>query len=145
MTIEQPTARDVGSVPARPPLPLGLWIIAVLLVLGGVVLLLGMTGLSPGLLSGGLLGLEREPEGRIGVGIVGAAMIVAGIGMLMRIRSAWGLAMLIVLLGLAVNLISYFRGDPNLLRLAIYVATAFYLNQRQVREVFLGRSADGSG
>ena len=145
MTVEQPTARDVSTVPARPPLPIGLWIVAVLLVGGGIALLLRSAGLGPGILSGGLLGLDGALEGRIVVGIVGAAMIVAGVGMLMRIRSAWGLAMLVVLLGLAVNLISYFSGDPNLLRLAIYVALAFYLNQRAVREVFLGTQTDGSG
>jgi len=54
------------------------------------------------------------------------------------VRSAWGLTMLIVGLGLAVNLIAYFSGDPNFLRMAIFVLMAFYLNQRPVREVFLG-------
>jgi hypothetical protein len=63
-------------------------------------------------------------------------MIVAGIGMLLRVRSAWGLAMFVVMIGLAVNLYSYFTGDPNLLRLAIFVVIAFYLNQRVVREIF---------
>jgi hypothetical protein len=56
--------------------------------------------------------------------------------MLLRVRSAWGLAMFLVMIGLAVNLFSYFSGDPNLLRLLIFVITAFYLNQRAVREVF---------
>jgi hypothetical protein len=44
--------------------------------------------------------------------------------------------MFLVMIGLAVNLFSYFSGDPNLLRLLIFVITAFYLNQRAVREVF---------
>jgi hypothetical protein len=65
-------------------------------------------------------------------------MFVAAIGLLLRVRPAWGLTMFLVGIGLAVNLYAYFRGDPNYLRLALFVATAFYLNQRPVREVFLG-------
>ena len=48
---------------------------------------------------------------------------------------------LIVGLGLVVNLIAYVSGDPNYLRMAIFVLMAFYLNQRPVREVFLGPGA----
>jgi hypothetical protein len=131
-------AHDLGEV-ERPPLPLGLWAIAVLLVIGGVAILLTALGVRDGLLSGGLLSLEGSPEGRIVVGAFGVAMIVAGVGMLLRLRSAWGLAMFLVMIGLAVNLYSYFTGDPNLLRLAVFVVTAFYLNQRAVREVFAER------
>jgi len=70
-------------------------------------------------------------------------MILAAIGILLRIPSAWGLTMLIVLIGLVVNLLAYVGGDPNYLRLAIFVLTAFYLNQRAVREVFIGPSPRG--
>jgi hypothetical protein len=143
MSDQRPATRDPGEV-QRPPLPLGLWIIAVLLAIGGVALVLTAIGIRESLLSGGLLTLEASPEGRAVVGIFAAAMIVAGIGMLMRNRSAWGLAMFLVMVGLAVNLFSYFTGDPNLIRLAVFVATAFYLNQRAVRDVFLGRRMAGS-
>jgi hypothetical protein len=44
--------------------------------------------------------------------------------------------MFLVMIGLAVNLYSYFTGDANLLRLLIFVVIAFYLNQRVVREIF---------
>lgn len=127
--------RDADAV-QRPPVPLGLWVISALLVLGGVVFLLAVLGIRQPELTGGMLGIERSLEGRIGVGVFGAAMITAGVGMLLRVRSAWGLAMFLVMIGLAVNLFSYFSGDPNLLRLLIFVITAFYLNQRAVREVF---------
>jgi hypothetical protein len=127
--------RDPDEVP-RPPLPLGLWVIAVLLAIGGVAILLTAIGVRESLLSGGLMSLEGSPEGRVVVGLFGAAMIVAGLGMLLRVRSAWGLAMFLVGIGLAANLVSYFLGDPNLLRLAIFVVIAFYLNQRVVREIF---------
>jgi hypothetical protein len=126
-------------------LPLGLWVIAVLLAIGGVAILLTAIGVRESLLSGGLMSLEGSPEGRIVVGLFGAAMIVAGIGMLFRVRSAWGLAMFLVGIGLAANLVSYFLGDPNLFRLAIFVVIAFYLNQRVVREIFAERHPMAAG
>jgi hypothetical protein len=124
---------DVG------PLPLGLWFAAILLVISGVVLLLAALGLSQGILTGGLLGLAGSVEGRIAIGLIGGTSIAAGIGMALRVPVAWGVGMLVVGLGLAGQLVSYFRGDPNLVRLAIYVAITFYLNQRPVRDVFLRR------
>ncbi len=134
LTTPSPTEHpDVG------PLPLGLWFAAILLVISGVVLLLAALGLSQGILTGGLLGLAGFVEGRIAIGLIGGTSIAAGIGMALRVPVAWGVGMLVVGLGLAGQLVSYFRGDPNLVRLAIYVAMAFYLNQRPVREVFLRR------
>jgi len=67
--------------------------------------------------------------------------VLAAVGLILRVQSAWGLTMLIVGLGLIVNLIAYFSGDPNFLRMAIFVLMAFYLNGRPVREVFLGLDA----
>jgi hypothetical protein len=68
-------------------------------------------------------------------------MLLAAVGLLLRFQSAWGLTMLIVGLGLVVNLVAYFSGDPNFLRMAIFVLMAFYLNGRPVREVFVGMDA----
>ncbi len=126
---------DVG------PLPLGLWFAAILLVFSGIVLLLAAVGLSQGILTGGLLGLAGSQAGRIAIGLIGVTSIAAGIGMGLRMPTAWAVGMLVIGLGLAGQLVAYFRGDPNLVRLAIYVAMAFYLNQRPVREVFLRRSS----
>jgi hypothetical protein len=131
-----PTARTGSAAPARPPIPFGLWVIAVALVVGGVLIVLAVTGNVPAFLSGGNLGIERSLEGRNGLGLFGVGQIVAGIGMLFRVRSAWGLAMFLVMIGLLVNLFSYVTGDPNLVRLLLLVVTAFYLNQRAVRQVF---------
>jgi hypothetical protein len=131
--ITEPPPTDVG------PLPLGLWFACILLLVSGVVLLLAAAGLSQGILTGGLLGLAGSLEGRVVIGLIGGTSIAAGIGMALRMPAAWGVGMLVVGLGLAAQLVAYFRGDPNLLRLAIYVAMAFYLNQRPVREVFLRR------
>jgi hypothetical protein len=125
----------------RPPIPFGLWVIGVALVVSGAVIVLAVTGNVPSFLSGGTLGLEKSLDGRTGIGVFGVAQVAAGLGMLLRVRWAWGLAMFLVMLGLAVNLISYFTGDPNLFRLLLLVVTAFYLNQRAVRDVFADRRA----
>ena len=134
--------RSAGSAATGPgakaPLPLALWAVALLMALGGLGFLLGVFGAGPSILAGGLIGLQTSAEGRVLLAIVAVAMLLAAVGVLLRIRSAWGLTMLLVGIGLAVNLYAYVRGDPNYLRLALFVATAFYLNQRSVREVFLG-------
>jgi hypothetical protein len=135
------TPRPAGPA-VRAPLPLGLWLVSVLLIAGGVAFLMGVAGIGPSLLSGGLLDLQASFEGRAALAVVAAAMIVAALGLLLRMRWAWALTMLLVGVGLVVNLAAYVRGDPNYLRLAIFVVTAFYLNQRAVREVFLGPAAD---
>ena len=93
--------------------------------------------------SGGLIGLQAIP-GRRGLASSGWHDRVGG-GSAAAHPWAWGLTMLIVGIGLAVNLVAYFGGDPNYLRMAIFVLMAFYLNQRPVSEVFLGPSAGGSG
>lgn len=138
MTEDGSRAGQASDPEPRAPLPLGLWAIAVLLVIGGVAFLLGVAGAGPSFLAGGLIGLQTSPEGRTALAVLAVAMIVAAVGILLRIGPAWGLTMLIVGIGLVVNLFAYFSGDPNYLRLAVFVATAFYLNQRAVREVFLG-------
>jgi lysylphosphatidylglycerol synthetase-like protein (DUF2156 family) len=92
----------------------------------------------PPFLAGGLVGITDSQAGQAVVVITGVAMLLAAVGLVMRVQSAWGLTMLIVGLGLVVNLIAYLTGDPNFLRMAIFVLMAFYLNGRPVREVFLG-------
>jgi hypothetical protein len=138
VTDEVSTARPPAGAHVEAPLPLGLWVVAALLVAGGVAFALGAFGAGPSFLADGLIGLQNSAQGQIVLGILAAAMILAAIGIVLRVRAAWGLTMLIVLIGLVANLAAYFGGDPNYLRLALFVVTAFYLNQRVVREVFLG-------
>jgi hypothetical protein len=139
VTDDGPTTRPPIGSRVAVPLPLGLWVVAALLVAGGIAFALGAFGVGPSFLSGGLIGLGGSDQGRIVLAILATAMILAAIGIVLRVRAAWGLTMFIVLIGLVVNLSAYFGGDPNYLRLAIFVVTAFYLNQRVVREVFLTR------
>ena len=141
MTEAGPATQPRIGARAEVPLPLGLWAVAVLLVVGGVGFIMAALEIGPPFLAGGLVGIQDASWGGAVLTIVGVVMIVSAAGLLLRLPSAWGLTMLIVGLGLAVNLVAYLAGDPNYLRMAIFVLMAFYLNQRPVREVFLGPSA----
>ena len=136
-----PTTQPPIGARAEVPLPLGLWVVAALLVVGGVGFLMVVFDVGPPFLAGGLVGIKDSQVGQPVLVVTGVAMLLAAVGLLLRVPSAWGLTMLIVGLGLVVNLIAYFTGDPNFLRMAIFVLMAFYLNGRPVREVFLGVDA----
>ena len=136
-----PTTQPAAGTRVRVPLPVGLWVVAVLLVVGGIGFLLAGFDTGPTFLRGGLIGIRDSQAGQAALMITGVAMVAAAAGLLLRVPSAWGLTMLIVGIGLVVNLIAYIGGDPNYLRMAIFVLMAFYLNQRSVREVFLAPGA----
>ena len=136
-----PTTQPPVGARAEVPLPLGLWVVAALLVVGGVGFLMAAFDLGPPFLAGGLVGIKDSQAGQAVLAVTGVAMLLAAVGLLLRVQSAWGLTMLIVGIGLVVNLIAYFTGDPNFLRMVIFVLMAFYLNGRPVRDVFLGPGA----
>jgi hypothetical protein len=133
-----PTTQPPVGTRADVPLPLGLWVVAALLVVGGVGFLMAVFDVGPPFLAGGLVGMKDSQAGQAVIVIAGVAMLLAAVGLILRVQPAWGLTMLIVGLGLVVNLIAYLTGDPNFLRMAIFVLMAFYLNGQPVREVFLG-------
>jgi hypothetical protein len=62
--------------------------------------------------------------------------VVCGVGLLLSWRWSWVLTMLVTGLGLVTEIAAYIGGDPGYLRLAILVASAFFLNQRAVRARF---------
>jgi len=113
-----PTTQPPVGTRADVPLPLGLWVVAALLVVGGVGFLMAVFDIGPAFLAGGLVGIKDSQAGQAILVISGVAMLLAAVGLLLRIQSAWGLTMLIVGLGLVVNLVAYFSGDPNFLRMA---------------------------
>jgi hypothetical protein len=140
-----PTTQPPIGTRAEVPLPLGLWVVAALLVVGGAGFLMAVLDIGPPFLAGGLVSIQDSQVGQVTLVVVGVAMIAAAAGLLLRMQAAWGLTMLLVGLGLAVNLLAYISGDPNYLRMTIFVLMAFYLNARPVREVFLGPSAARTG
>jgi hypothetical protein len=71
----------------------------------------------------------------------GILSLGAAVGLLVGHRWGWAGTMLLTGLGLLSAIYVYLQGGHNDLRLFFLVASAFYLNQRVVRERFVGSSA----
>jgi len=119
--------------------PFGLYIILILMTLQG---LLGM--LATSILGAGLLllpgqawsELALQPSELIEPFVLLVVVIVVVIG-LWRYR-AWGWYGMMLLLAywMASDAIGYFTGKPDYGSMLLSVAMVFYLNQREVRELF---------
>ena len=68
--------------------------------------------------------------------ILSIVAFVIAIGLWRLDRWAWYLAMIWTGLGLALQILLYLDGHGNYVHMAIYVVEAFYLNQREVKDVF---------
>ena len=68
--------------------------------------------------------------------ILSIVTFVVAIGLWRVDRWAWYVAMIWTGLGLALQILLYLGGHGNYVHMAIYVVEAFYLNQREVKEVF---------
>jgi hypothetical protein len=144
-----PTAATKGSAgtpPTRRPrrssfgVSFGLLILGVLLVIAGIWWILAAAGVPLAL---GDTFREIGPQAPVAATVFGALQIVAGIGLVLRRRFAWVLAMLLVGLSLIFGIARHFSDSSNDLLLAIQVASAFYLNQPKVRAIFDPASVDG--
>lgn len=69
--------------------------------------------------------------------LLGAALLVAGIGLLRMHRWAWLLAMTIEAVSLAISLRWYAIGEPHFGPMALSSLIVLALNQRAVRQTFL--------
>jgi hypothetical protein len=70
----------------------------------------------------------------VGIGL----LELAGAISLWRLhRFGWYAVMLLTGVGLALQLAFWIWATPNFINLAIFVVSAFYLNQREVKEIFL--------
>ena len=124
--------------------PFGILALAVLAVAGGLWALTGVTGLRP-VPEFSLRGIELAPE-LVRVIVAGwAAMLLAGALLLVALhRWGWVLLMLATGLGLLAALWQWQLGNPEPIRLALLVVTAFYLNGQSVRDLLL-RQVDRAG
>ena len=59
------------------PLPLGLWLVALLLVVGGVGFIMAVFDIGPAFLAGGLIGMRGSQVGQAAVLTTGVAMVVS--------------------------------------------------------------------
>ena len=56
-------------------------------------------------------------------------------------RWAWFLMMLLLTYSMAVDIVAFFRGNPIYIAMLLNVAMVFYLNQREVQELFERRES----
>jgi hypothetical protein len=124
--------------------PFGLVALVLLAVAGGLWALAGVAGLHA-LNDFSLKGLEIAPEVVRAVVAGWAVTLLAGAVLLLAVhRWGWVLLMVATGLGLLGSLWQWWLGNPEPIRLALLVVTAFYLNGHQVRDLFF-RSVDRAG
>jgi hypothetical protein len=117
--------------------PFGILVLAALAIAGGVWALTGVAG-QRAVPEFSLKGLELAPE-LVRALIAGwaVALLLGAVLLLALHRWGWVLLMLATGLGLLAALWQWWLGNPEPVRLALLVATAFYLNGHAVRDLLL--------
>lgn len=124
--------------------PFGIFALVVLAVAGGLWALAGVAGLHA-LNDFSLKGIEIAPEVvRVVIAGWAVALLVGALLLLALHRWGWVLLMVATGLGLLGSLWQWWLGNPEPIRLALLVITAFYLNGHQVRDLFF-RSVERAG
>jgi hypothetical protein len=72
------------------------------------------------------------------------AVVTVIVGLWLRVRQAWVMAMLLVGLGLVYNIWHYLDGTPLYVSMLIHVVAVFYLNDRGVR-LYFAQAEPGPG
>jgi hypothetical protein len=132
------------STPAQGRLPLALYILAGLLLLKamlvlpvvvttGLVLLQPVTGLSPA--PEAVAGVVEAPLAAAGFAAYAVLLLLSALGMLLRRRLGWLLAMVVTGLFVAIDIFRFSEGSADHFWMGLNVIIVFYLNQRDVREV----------
>ncbi|HYI22347.1 MAG TPA: hypothetical protein VEX62_06885 [Candidatus Limnocylindrales bacterium] len=115
--------------------PAGIWIIVALQMALAITLLPGFAERFPG--ASPISGMSLDTLWQqiyLGWAVVN---VLSALWLWTLSRRGWALTMVLVGIGLSANLIMWFNGEPNFVRMAIQAATALYLNSAPVREIFL--------
>ena len=115
----------------------GVRVVALLLLAGAVVTVAPHFLPIPEQLDLVLGPLARDTGGLVPALAWSAAAVTAAVLLLAGTRVGWVLTMLVTGFGLALDLVRWWNGVPSHITLAIGVLTAFYLNSRTVRSIFL--------
>jgi hypothetical protein len=137
------TAGPTGPMGRTRTRPLGV-VLLVLFQLGNIAANLAAVGGLLGPRMGSLVGVFGNQAPVLDYLFVGLAFLsfVGAIALWRFHRFGWYAVMLLTGLGLAVQLALYVWATPNFVNMAIFAVSAFYLNQREVKEIFLSRPAD---
>lgn len=69
--------------------------------------------------------------------VIAIVTLIGAIGLWRLKRFGWYTVMLLTGLGLAIQIAFYVWATPNFINLTIFVISAFYLNQHEVKSIFL--------
>jgi hypothetical protein len=117
--------------------PFSIIALAVLAAAGGIWVLGAVAGLRP---------VDQYPFGSIKLGddvaraialVWGVVLLISAILIALLNRWGWAVLMVVTGIGLLAALWQWWIGNPEPVRLAIFVVTAFYLNAREVRDLLL--------
>ena len=136
MAIAEAAGRPANERPGRRR-PFGVIVLAlihILYALLGLAAVYGVAEARPGSGTAALLEALGDQEQLYAIASIVA--IVIAIGLWRLDRWAWYLAMTWTGIGLVVQILLYLGHHQSYLHMAVYVVEAFYLNQREVKEVF---------
>jgi hypothetical protein len=128
---------SASAEPRRGRRPFGVVVLALIHLIFaalGLAAVAGITQARPG--TGTAVLLEALGDFNDLAAILAVIMCLIAIGLWRLDRWAWYLAMIWTGLGLALQILLYLNGHGNYVYMAVYVIEAFYLNQREVKEVF---------
>jgi len=125
----------------RPRRPFGVAVLAGLAIFNVVWSFAGIAGFGPAQ-AGNVVGIVGANPYLLPVIVAfAAAALLAAAGLWFLRPWGWVLMMLVVGTSLGFQLVMYWAGDFNPVRLLIWTVAAFYLNQREVRAIFQRRPA----
>ena len=117
--------------------PLGVVLLAAFGLVAGVQSILASFGVV-GARAGSVGSLLTDPtEFKVVTLAFGLFFIAASIAIWMLLRAGWYATMLLSGGGLLLEIALYIYGTTNFVTMAVFVASAFYLNQREVKVLFL--------
>jgi uncharacterized membrane protein (DUF2068 family) len=114
---------------------------AVTLALVAILVYFDQTGVTSGLLQALLAFRAVDYLASALLVVFAAAMIVIAVGLWRLRRWAWVGTMIVIGVSLASDILSYFHGNPYYGSMVLHVFTVFYLNDRDVQNLFERRRA----
>jgi hypothetical protein len=124
--------------------PLGVVLLVAFAVISGVQCFLAAAGVVDARV-GSLGSLLSDPTQFQAFEIVlGVIYLATGLATWLLVRIGWYAMILLAGIGLLIQIILYVYGHPNFLTMTVGVVAAFYLNQREVKALFLEARTEAS-
>jgi hypothetical protein len=124
---------------SRPRRPFGVAVLAGLAIFNIVWSFAGIAGFGPAEAGNAVALVGAAPYLLPLLVAFSGAALLAAVGLWFLRPWGWVLMMLVVGTSLGFQLVMYWAGDFNPVRLLIWTVAAFYLNQREVRAIFQRR------